>query len=282
MRRIAGVIVVTLLTVFMLHPASGEAASLSQIKKQIEEAKKEMRDAERRAAEAQKQAANANSQKSDIEVKKSDAQASIQNILAEIDNVTVNKMNTQAEVDAKEEELLQTGTQLEQAEQRVVERDELLQSRMRLMYTNGFVSYMDVLLSATSFTDFIDRFDALQSILSQDHDILEEQKQEKELVVQKKAEVEKQFAEVKAMYDKLEKYENAVFPIRIAAADSVCRSRTTTGLARTLARGRIQSQARSIRIQVSTSLRRRARIFMRRRAASLLSRKPGAATASVS
>lgn len=210
MRRIAGVIVVTLLTVFMLHPASGEAASLSQIKKQIEEAKKEMRDAERRAAEAQKQAANANSQKSDIEVKKSDAQASIQNILAEIDNVTVNKMNTQAEVDAKEEELLQTGTQLEQAEQRVVERDELLQSRMRLMYTNGFVSYMDVLLSATSFTDFIDRFDALQSILSQDHDILEEQKQEKELVVQKKAEVEKQFAEVKAMYDKLEKYENAL------------------------------------------------------------------------
>ncbi|MDQ0062074.1 murein hydrolase activator EnvC family protein [Paenibacillus harenae] len=208
MRRIAGVIVVTLLAVFMLHPLSGEAASLSQIKRQIEEAKKEMRDAEKRAAEAQQQAANANSQKNDIEEKKTATQASIQNLLAEIDNVTVNKMKTQEAVDAKEEELLQTGVELEQAEERVVERDELLQSRMRLLYTNGFVSYMDVLLSATSFTDFIDRFDALQSILSQDRDMLEEQKQEKELVVKKKAEAEKQFAEVKEMYAKLEKYEN--------------------------------------------------------------------------
>ncbi|OBZ10347.1 hypothetical protein A7975_21300 [Bacillus sp. FJAT-26390] len=203
-----------MLTVFVLQPTGGEAASLNDIKKQIAAAKAEMKAAERRAAKAEQQAASAHqqatsakSEKIDIEGKKSEAEASIANLMSEIDNVVINKTKTQAQSEAKEEELLQTGLELEQAEERVKTRDELLQSRMRLMYTNGFVSYMDVLLSATSFTDFIDRFDALQSILSQDRDILAEQREEKELVALKKVEVEKQFAEVTAIYEKLKLYE---------------------------------------------------------------------------
>nr|MBC9201938.1 peptidoglycan DD-metalloendopeptidase family protein [Paenibacillus sp. PL91] len=203
-----------MLTVFVLQPTGGEAASLSDIKKQISAAKAEMRAAERRAAQAEREAANAQrqassakSEKVDIEGKKTEAEASIANLMSEIDNVVINKTKMQAQSDAKEEELLQTGLELDQAEERVKTRDELLQSRMRLMYTNGFVSYMDVLLSATSFTDFIDRFDALQSILSQDRDILAEQREEKELVALKKVQVEKQFAEVKAIYEKLKLYE---------------------------------------------------------------------------
>ncbi|MGO4185969.1 coiled-coil domain-containing protein, partial [Paenibacillus sp. TAF43_2] len=206
--------VTMMLAVFVMQPTGGEAASLSEIKKQIAAAKAEMKEAEQRAAKAERQAANAHNQaktaeneKVTILGKKTEAEASIANLMAEIDNVVINKTKMQAQSDAKEEELLQTGLELEQAEERVVTRDELLQSRMRLMYTNGFVSYMDVLLSATSFTDFIDRFDALQSILSQDRDILAEQREEKELVAQKKIEVEKQFAEVKKIYEKLEQYE---------------------------------------------------------------------------
>ncbi|WP_255314533.1 murein hydrolase activator EnvC [Bacillus sp. FJAT-26390] len=206
--------VTMMLTVFVLQPTGGEAASLNDIKKQIAAAKAEMKAAERRAAKAEQQAASAHqqatsakSEKIDIEGKKSEAEASIANLMSEIDNVVINKTKTQAQSEAKEEELLQTGLELEQAEERVKTRDELLQSRMRLMYTNGFVSYMDVLLSATSFTDFIDRFDALQSILSQDRDILAEQREEKELVALKKVEVEKQFAEVTAIYEKLKLYE---------------------------------------------------------------------------
>ncbi|MGO4547448.1 murein hydrolase activator EnvC [Paenibacillus sp. 2TAB23] len=210
-----------MLTVFVLQPTGGEAASLSDIKKQIAAAKAEMRAAEQRAAKAEReaasvkqQAANAHKQaeaaeneKGTIQDKKAEALASINNIMAEIDNVVINKTNALAQRDAKEEELLQTGLELDQAEERVNTRDELLQSRMRLMYTNGFVSYMDVLLSATSFTDFIDRFDALQSILSQDRDILAEQREEKELVALKKVEVEKQFGEMSKIYEKLEMYE---------------------------------------------------------------------------
>lgn len=206
--------VTMMLTVFVLQPTGGEAASLNDIKKQIAAAKAEMKEAERRAAKAEREAASiqqkaesAKDEKVDIQAKKTEAETSIANLMAEIDNVVINKTKMQAQSEAKEEELLQTGLELEKAEERVITRDELLQSRMRLMYTNGFVSYMDVLLSASSFTDFIDRFDALQAILAQDRDILAEQREEKELVALKKAEVEKQFAEVQAIYEKLKLYE---------------------------------------------------------------------------
>ncbi|WP_424766677.1 murein hydrolase activator EnvC family protein [Paenibacillus sp. sgz302251] len=207
-------IAIIMLAVFVLQPTGGEAASLSDIQKQLKEAQQQLKEAERKAANAQKQAAvaekeanHAKAAKSDIEGMKQEAQNSINNLMAEIDNVVINKSKTQAQLDAKEEEVLHTGLELQKAEERVVTRDELLQSRMRLMYTNGFVSYMDVLLSATSFTDFVDRFDALQAILTQDREILEEQKQEKELVLLKKVEVEQQLAEVQAIYEKLELYQ---------------------------------------------------------------------------
>lgn len=209
MRRWIGLLVVAILLVFTLQPAGGEveAASLSQIEKQIKAAKEEAKAAEKKAANLQRQADNVEHKKGDIAVMKTDVQNSIKSIMAELDNVVINKEKKQVEVNTKEDELRQTAEELVQTEERVAARDELLQSRMRLMYTNGFVSYMDVLLSATSFTDFIDRFDALQSILNQDRDILAEYKKDKELVEVKKAEVEKSLAAVKVMYEKLAEYE---------------------------------------------------------------------------
>ncbi len=68
------------------------------------------------------------------------------------------------------------------------------------MYMNGFVSYMDVLLSATSFSDFLNRIEALKSIVNQDKEILESNKKDKETVAQKKVDTEQQLEKVKALY----------------------------------------------------------------------------------
>jgi hypothetical protein len=56
----------------------------------------------------------------------------------------------------------------------------LLESRVRLMYTDGAVSYLDVLLSSTSFTDFLDRADSLKLIVDQDQDLLLQHKMDKQ------------------------------------------------------------------------------------------------------
>lgn len=197
-------IAVALIAVLALQPADSEASSLSQIEREIANANKQMKEAERRAAEAARQASATESQKASLSKKKEELQKEINDLMKEIDRVAIEKTKKQAELEAKNEELIETGVQLDEAEERVLKRDELLQSRMRLMYTNGFVSYMDVLFSANSFSDFLDRFDALQTILNSDRDILESHKKDKALIEEKKEQLEIQFAEIQDLYHELE------------------------------------------------------------------------------
>jgi Membrane proteins related to metalloendopeptidases len=197
---------VILAVTLLVRPTENEAeaSTLSQIEKDIAAANQQIRDAERKAANAEEQARLAAKQQGELKIKTEDLQNEINKLLKELDKVANEKAKTEREIDAKEEELLQTGKELDAAIARVNERDELIQMRMRHMYTNGSVSYLDVLFSATSFTDFLDRFDALQTILSSDKQILEEHKKDQELVEQKKADVETQLAQVQELYYELE------------------------------------------------------------------------------
>jgi len=106
-----------------------------------------------------------------------------------------------------------TVQELAAAEERIATRDALIKARIRLMYMNGVVSYLDVLLSATSFTDFLDRMDALRSILAQDKEILAKNIQDKITVELKKADIEAQ----------LEYVENLVAQTELLKADLVAK-----------------------------------------------------------
>ncbi len=99
-----------------------------------------------------------------------------------------------------EDNLVMTVQELEDAKQRVIVRDDLLKSRMRLLYVNGFVTYLDVLLSSASFVDFLDRVDALQSILIQDKDILASNLRDRQTVEMKKQDVEAQLVYVEELF----------------------------------------------------------------------------------
>ncbi|MEK3885180.1 peptidoglycan DD-metalloendopeptidase family protein [Paenibacillus sp. PL2-23] len=201
---IAGALVATI----SLQPSGGggevaQAATLSQIQKEISAANQKIKDAERKAADVARQKQNAEQEQKTIARKKEDVLAEINSLMKEIDKVAIEQSKKKAEKEAKQVELLQTGQDLELAEKRVVDREALLEARMRLMYSNGFVSYMDVLFSATSFSDFLDRFDALQTILDSDRDMVKRLKEDKELVAQKKVEVEAQFAELEVINQEL-------------------------------------------------------------------------------
>src|SRR5699024_9094564 len=58
--------------------------------------------------------------------------------------------------------------QLDAAEKRVEERDKLLKTRVKVMYEMGEVSYLDVLLGAENFGDFLDRLHTVKLIVDQD------------------------------------------------------------------------------------------------------------------
>ena len=58
-------------------------------------------------------------------------------------------------------------------------RNSLLKNRLRIMYANGNVSYLDVILSSTDFSDFISRITILTMVIKKDEGLLEAMTKEK-------------------------------------------------------------------------------------------------------
>ena len=113
-------------------------------------------------------------------------------------------MKKEDEIEQTKTKLRETATALDEAEVRVEKRDELLRTRLRLMYTNGAVSYLDVLFQATSFSDFLDRYQSLTMIVDQDKEILEDNIKDKNLIAINKLKVEEDLVKLNALYADLQ------------------------------------------------------------------------------
>ncbi|TCZ76873.1 peptidase M23 [Paenibacillus albiflavus] len=174
--------------------SSYAATSTKNIDQQIANLKKQKADSQKTIKDAQNKIAQVKSDK--------------QLTLREIDDLnnqlkaTYAKLEQlDAELDKTEKELENQAKQLDEAETRVAKRDDLLKSRLRLIYTNGAVSYLDVLFNATSFSDFLTRLDSLQMVFNQDQEILDENKKDRDAIALKKEEVAKSLVEVQKLYD---------------------------------------------------------------------------------
>ncbi|WP_336788277.1 M23 family metallopeptidase, partial [Paenibacillus sp. MMO-177] len=69
----------------------------------------------------------------------------------------------------------------------------------RLMYQNGAVSYINVLLQSNSFMDFIDRIESLKIIIAQDQSIIEQNQADATNISLKQTKMEEQMLEVKEL-----------------------------------------------------------------------------------
>ncbi|MCL6601834.1 MAG: peptidoglycan DD-metalloendopeptidase family protein [Paenibacillus sp.] len=199
MKKIAAGLAVMLLAVTIFQPSDGYAkkTSVAQIDKQLKQLQKEVQ-------EAKAQQEKADSRNQEAQHYKNKTTLNLQYVLAQITTVKGEMTNISEKITATEESLKTTTLELEAAEERVASRAKLLESRVRLMYTDGGVSYLDVLLSSTSFTDFLDRADSLKSIVDQDQDLLDQHKLDKLTVIDAKKQLEGQYAQAKQLYTDLE------------------------------------------------------------------------------
>ncbi|CAG5088609.1 Membrane proteins related to metalloendopeptidases [Thermobacillus xylanilyticus] len=202
MKRSFAVLICLLLAFTVSQPHRTEAASeLEKIRSEIKKLQQKMNDVDANLKKVQQD-------KQIVLNQKEVTMEQINELSAHIHSLEEELKLVDGRIAESEESLLQAGQELEDTKARIEERGELLDARVRLMYTNGFVSYLDVLLSATSFSDFLDRFDSLQSILAQDKAILEAHKADKELIEQKKAQIEAELAGLQELYSKKEDYYN--------------------------------------------------------------------------
>ncbi|SDH65229.1 murein hydrolase activator EnvC family protein [Alteribacillus bidgolensis] len=111
----------------------------------------------------------------------------------------------EGEIEETEERIDELRERIKELEKRIAERDELLKDRVRAMYQNGgSVDYLEVLMGAKSFGDFIDRVSALNTIAEQDREILEAHIKDQEELEEAKEEVEKELASLEDSLEELE------------------------------------------------------------------------------
>ncbi|WP_310551131.1 murein hydrolase activator EnvC family protein [Paenibacillus glufosinatiresistens] len=201
MKKWISTITVVALIALIILPAHSYAKTLNQIDKELAQLQKQAERAEDKQEESEKQ-----KQEAQHYVNKNEEY--LQQVLVDMETVGLELSRISADIDKTEENLRDSSKELDETKARIEERQDWLESRIRLMYIQGGVSYLDVLLSSTSLGNFLERVDALQAIANQDRMMLAEEKKDKELIEQQQQQLEADYAKVKGLYANAESRKN--------------------------------------------------------------------------
>lgn len=167
-------IITTLLLVFTM--AFGTAATYASNESELKDVKNEIEDKEQELEDGKKEEKRLAEEIEELEVRISESE----NKLAQLNS----------DIKKTEKKIVKATEDLEKAEAEVAEQNENLNGRLRAMYKNGSVGFIDVLLSSGSVSEFIMNYEMVKKIYSSDKSILEELQANYDLINQKKQELD--------------------------------------------------------------------------------------------
>lgn len=97
---------------------------------------------------------------------------------------------------AVEADIAVSTQQLEEAQRRLEQREAVFYKRVRDIYINGRLSYLDVVIGSKDFTDFANRLEILKRIIDADINLINEIKREREEIEIRKQELEAKRAQL--------------------------------------------------------------------------------------
>ena len=146
-----------------------------------------------------------------IEKRQNELLEQISALNTEIENTNKKINDVINEINVANQEIAKLEKEMAALQEKIDQRDALLRERARAIQSNGKVSYIDVLLGANSFIDFIDRFSAVNTLMEADRQIMREQKEDrqkledhKQLVLEKKKQLENNHAQLQSLKNALD------------------------------------------------------------------------------
>ncbi len=158
-------------------------------------------------------------QKKKIENQKKETKAEANKLANAIDEAKdkIDKLDDKIYVQKKQltsvrKEAVVTEENLVQTTEELGEQVEVFNSRIKDIYENGSVSYLEVILDSEDFGDLLDRFEYMKAIVEQDSKLLEEIETKQAEIRQKKAELAAKRAKIEDLKASTEeaKQENEV------------------------------------------------------------------------
>ncbi|MCR5339619.1 MAG: cell wall hydrolase [Lachnospiraceae bacterium] len=129
----------------------------------------------------------------DLQEEKADIQTYLIQVNDKLQQANAQMLEYEALVDTKTREIEKAADTIEDAKEQQVVRKQNMKGRIKYMYEQGSESYLDILLSAKSFSDFLNKAQYFESINKYDKKMLEQYGQiEKEIAVQEQELVEQQ------------------------------------------------------------------------------------------
>ena len=129
---------------------------------------------------------------------------------AEIEKTNNAIAAVEADIAIANDEISALQLAITELEDKIAQRDELLSERARAIQAGGTVNYLDVLLGANSFVDFIDRFSAVSTLMDADRQIMRDQKSDKESLEEQKLLLEQKKAKLEANKAELERLKQSL------------------------------------------------------------------------
>ena len=110
----------------------------------------------------------------------------------------------QSKSDALQSKINDNQAKLNQKKAEVEQRKKIYRKRLRQIYINGQVNYLDVLLGAKDFGDFASRMYLLQKIISSDIEMLTQLQKAEAEIKSRQDELDAQMKEIKTTQAELE------------------------------------------------------------------------------
>ncbi len=125
-----------------------------------------------------------------VKKQESSIMGQIQSLEKEISSTENQITATEDRIAFLEDSIVATQADIEETEQNLKEKSELLSERLVVLHEQGEVTYLEVLLSATDFKDFLTRYEMVNSIIEQDVDLIASINQDKQDLEMRKSDLE--------------------------------------------------------------------------------------------
>lgn len=158
-------------------------------------------DAQDRKEQAQSDLDAQNEKINEIEGRKDSLQSEINNLDAELVNIIANMSILEDELSNKEDQLVQLDGELTEAEEDERTQYENMKKRIRYMYENGNTSFVEIILGARDFADFLNRVEYAGQVYGHDRDLLASYQETVQTVSDLKLQVEGEKAELEQMHE---------------------------------------------------------------------------------
>ncbi|MBE3555511.1 MAG: peptidoglycan DD-metalloendopeptidase family protein [Firmicutes bacterium] len=247
-RYLGGVATAALLMVSLPSPAT-QASGLSNAQQQLQQANQRAEQLRQQIGAYQQQEASLNQQIAHLDDQINAKLQAIEQMARQINQ-------TKQQIAQKKEAIAAKQHEIEATHQRIAQRQQYLDQRLRATYEDGTVSYLEVLFSATSFSDFLTRLDQLTFIAQQDRTLLKEQQADLEKQQQQKAQLAKEQEQLVAAQDALSQQQRQLVAIKDALQQQQSEKRQQLGVAtrgRNLAAGELTTtlaQAQQMQAQI--------------------------------